>query len=109
MSLSPLLPLLFLFPFPPSLLVLQLSENKHARTKRQAVGGDETSRPHVVESQAAITLLGARKESYLLVRKGIVRSVINHSIYFFYRHFSLYLYSTFQTAEWRKRALCNKR
>ncbi|XP_008300957.1 integrin alpha-3b [Stegastes partitus] len=49
-------------------LNLTLSESGHKRTKRQIVVDDpaDPTRPRVIEPQAAITLLGPRKESYLL-------------------------------------------
>lgn len=71
MSLSPLFPP-FIFPSPS--LVFQLSESGRKRTKRQVVLDDDTTQPHIIEPQAAITLLTPRKETYLLVRNGSAMS-----------------------------------
>ncbi|KAI3365602.1 hypothetical protein L3Q82_010686 [Scortum barcoo] len=49
-----------------NLLNLTLSESGRKRTKRQIAVDDDTTQPHIIEPQAAITLLTPRKESYLL-------------------------------------------
>ncbi|KAE8284387.1 Integrin alpha-3 CD49 antigen-like family member C Galactoprotein B3 [Larimichthys crocea] len=61
-----------------NLLNLSLSESGRKRTKRQIVvdDADDTTKPHIIEPQAAITLLSHRKESYLLeCSKGTARCV----------------------------------
>nr|CBN81252.1 Integrin alpha-3 [Dicentrarchus labrax] len=61
-----------------NLLRLILSENERKRTKRQIVVDDvdDATQPHIIEPQAAITLLTPRKETYLLeCSKGTARCV----------------------------------
>ncbi|XP_029311996.1 integrin alpha-3b isoform X2 [Cottoperca gobio] len=60
-----------------NLLNLTLSGGGRKRTKRQIVVDDvDTTRPHIIEPQAAVTLLTSRKESYLLeCSKGTARCV----------------------------------
>ncbi|XP_022065067.1 integrin alpha-3b isoform X1 [Acanthochromis polyacanthus] len=59
-------------------LNLTLSESPPKRTKRQIAvdDPDDPTRPHIIEPQAAITLLTPRKESYLLeCSKGTAKCV----------------------------------
>ncbi|KAK9529885.1 hypothetical protein VZT92_012455 [Zoarces viviparus] len=60
-----------------NLLNLTLSEGGRKRTKRQIVVDDaETTKPQMIEPQAAVTLLSPRKETYLLeCSKGTARCV----------------------------------
>ncbi|KAM6964612.1 integrin alpha-3b isoform 2-T2 [Tautogolabrus adspersus] len=61
-----------------NLLNLTLSESERRRIKRQIVvdDTDDSMQPHIIEPQAAITLLTPRKETYLLeCSKGTARCV----------------------------------
>ncbi|XP_068161196.1 integrin alpha-3b [Antennarius striatus] len=59
-----------------NLLNLTLSESRQTRAKRQIVVSDDANKPHIIEPQAAITLLTPRKETYLLeCSKGTARCV----------------------------------
>ncbi|XP_070783240.1 integrin alpha-3b [Enoplosus armatus] len=61
-----------------NLLNLTLSERERKRTKRQIVVDDvdDMTQPHIIEPQAAITVLTPRKETYLLeCSKGTARCV----------------------------------
>lgn len=61
-----------------NLLNLTLSETRKKRIKRQIVvdDGNDATQPHIIEPQAAITVLSPQKESYLLeCSKGTARCV----------------------------------
>ncbi|XP_072312151.1 integrin alpha-3b isoform X2 [Eucyclogobius newberryi] len=63
---------------PPGLIVnplnLTLSDRPKKRSRRQVVVDDENNQPVIIEPQAAITVLGPKKESFLLdCSKGTAR------------------------------------